>query len=236
MADLNEIFGYKVYKPPPEKEMNVIADLNFRGEVVTLINTDEDVIQNAAFQEILQSLDGERTVKIEDLPPDVRYDGFNKKALYDNRRVTKTNHRSLLEPQRPRINQNLFKVTSEQDSEKYHKESIKAAQMKAARSQQQEQDMLYRLQGNRNELQNSLVGQLTEALHKRNQMNEVSPQHQAYIEKLYLDLRLINPDLALSILTGSNAHASNQTQYIATGGAMDHVKSSKKRSSRHKHY
>jgi hypothetical protein len=36
--------------------------LNFRGEVVTLINTDEDVIQNPAVQEILQSLDGERTV------------------------------------------------------------------------------------------------------------------------------------------------------------------------------
>ncbi len=62
MADLDDIFGYQVYKPPAEKEMNLIEDLNFRGEVITLIDANEDVIQNEAVQQILQSLDGERTV------------------------------------------------------------------------------------------------------------------------------------------------------------------------------
>lgn len=40
----------------------MIADLNFRGEVVTLIDADADVINDPAVQDILQSLDGERTV------------------------------------------------------------------------------------------------------------------------------------------------------------------------------
>ena len=40
----------------------MIQDLNFRGEVVTLIDPDADVIQDPAVQQILQSLDGERTV------------------------------------------------------------------------------------------------------------------------------------------------------------------------------
>ena len=45
-----------------ETTRNMIQDLNFRGEVVTLIDPDADVIQDPAVQQILQSLDGERTV------------------------------------------------------------------------------------------------------------------------------------------------------------------------------
>jgi len=197
--------------------MDIIPDLNFRGEVVTLINTDEDVIQNKAVQEILESLDGERTVKIEDLPPDVRYDGFNKKALYDATKVTRSDVRSLLRPMEPRYNQELFRNTSAQDSEMFQEEALRKAQKKAQNQSQRHEQMLSRVKSNRYQLQQELTAQLTDALNKRKTMNEVTPQHQALIEKLYLDLRLVNPELAFSLLTSSVEQP--QTHYATTGAA-----------------
>ena len=92
--------------------------------------------------------------------------------------------------------------------------------------------MIQRLKGNRLELEQILQGQLLEALNERNNMAEVTPQHQAHIEKLYLDLRLINPDLALSILSG--VQEDEQPQYASTGGAEQHVKSRKHKSSKYR--
>lgn len=93
--------------------------------------------------------------------------------------------------------------------------------------------MIQRLKGNRLELEQVLQGQLLDALNERNNMAEVTPQHQAHIEKLYLDLRLINPDLALSILSG--VQEDEQPTYASTGGAEQHVKSSRKhRSSKYR--
>ena len=92
MSDLNTIFGYQVYKPPPEQDLFVfyilvaekyftkrveklilfffffafwrpiIEDLNVHGELVTLIDPSADVIQDPAVQKIFKSMDGERTV------------------------------------------------------------------------------------------------------------------------------------------------------------------------------
>jgi len=54
MSDLNSIFGYQVYKPPPETDLPVIEDLNVHGELVTLIDPSADVIQDPAVQKNLQ--------------------------------------------------------------------------------------------------------------------------------------------------------------------------------------
>lgn len=155
--------------------------------------------------------------KIEDLPPDVRYDGFNKKAHYDATKVTKSDVRSLLRPMDTRYNHEMFASTSHQDSEKYQEEALRKAQMKAQSQSKKHEDMLSRVKSNRYQLQQELTAQLTDALNKRKYMNEVTPQHQALIEKLYLDLRLVNPELAFSLLTSSVEQP--QTQYATTGAA-----------------
>ena len=164
----------------------------------------------------------------------MRYDGWNKKAVYDNQRINTNLQKSYLEPQKPRVKQNLFKVTSNQDSAAYQKESLRQAQLKAEISHRNDMNMLDRLKDNRKQIEQELQAKLFEALNQRNHMPNVTPQHQAYIEKLYLDLRLINPELALSILTGSVE--PEEPQYITTGGAEEAVKQRKhksKSSSRH---
>ena len=45
----------------------MIADLNCPGEVITLIDPNADVIKDPAVQRIFKSLDGERTVVINQL-------------------------------------------------------------------------------------------------------------------------------------------------------------------------
>jgi hypothetical protein len=167
------------------------------------------------------------------LPPDVRYDGWNKKAVYDSHKIKVGNVKSYIVPEKSRVKQDLFKVTSHQDSEKYQKESLRQAQLAAEISHQQDKNMLNKLKGNRMQLEEDLQSKLFEALNARNHMESVTPQHQAYIEKLYLDLRLINPELALGILTGSVAPPREETQYIATGAAEEAVKSHRK--NKHKH-
>ncbi len=80
--------------------------------------------------------------------------------------------------------------------------------------------MLSRVKSNRYQLQQELTAQLTDALNKRKYMNEVTPQHQALIEKLYLDLRLVNPELAFSLLT-SSVEQPEKNLYAPTGAASE---------------
>lgn len=210
MSDLNDIFGYKVYKPPPEKNLPMIADLNVYGEVVTLIDPNADVIKDPAVQKIFKSLDGERTVKIEDLPPDVRYDGWNKKAQYDKQVIVNnaSNARSNVQPQQPFVNQNLLRE-NENAAAQYNQEALKQAQLKALNAKNNELEFSRQLQETRIALEKEISKQLIEQLAIRAQKQSVTPEQQALIEKLYLDLRLINADLAFGILkTFSNVEPS----------------------------
>jgi len=201
MADLNSIFGYQVYKPPPEQDLPIIEDLNVHGELVTLIDPSADVIQDPAVQKIFKSMDGERTVKIEDLPPDVRYDGWNKKALYDKYIVARNMGKANVQPQAPIVGQNLLKQTS--NNQNAQQELLKQAQQKAEKAINHEQKLVRHLQDTRLSLEKDLHRQLVEQLTIRAQRGSVTPDQQALIEKLYLDLRLINPELALATIKAS---------------------------------
>ncbi|RMZ95930.1 hypothetical protein BpHYR1_004390 [Brachionus plicatilis] len=202
MSDFNDIFGYKVYKPPPEKNIPMIQDLNVAGEVITLIDPSADVIQDPAVQKIFQSLDGERTVKIEDLPPDVRYDGWNKKAQYDNQVIVRgSGSRQNLQPRLPVVESSLLK--DDGNSEKYHQEALRQAQLTAQNTKNSELEFSKQLQETKIALEKEIHRQLVEQLTLRAQKKSVTPEQQALIEKLYLDLRLINPELAFATLKAS---------------------------------
>lgn len=201
MADYNDIFGYKVYKPPPEENIPVIADLNCYGEVVTLIDPNADVIKDPAVQRILKGLDGERTVKIEDLAPDVRYDGWNKKAQYDRDVISVSGNKSGIAPRLPTVNHNLLR--EDENSQRYHEMALRQAQAKANASKRVEMEFVNQLQETRISLEKEIHRQLVEQLTLRAQKKSVTPDQQALIEKLYLDLRLINPELAFATLKAS---------------------------------
>ncbi|CAF0703174.1 unnamed protein product [Brachionus calyciflorus] len=216
MSDFNDIFGYKVYKPPPEKDMPVVQDLNVLGEVITLIDPSADVIQDPAVQKILKSLDGERTVKIEDLPPDVRYDGWNKKAQYDNQVISRnaTGQRQNLQPKLPVVQHNLLKDDGK--SQHYQQEALKQAQLKAQSAKNSELEFSRQLQETKLALEKEIHRQLVEQLTLRAQKKSVTPDQQALIEKLYLDLRLINPELAFATLKASaSLNETNQSEVYA---------------------
>jgi len=216
--EYNDIFGYKVYKPAPEENMPMIADLNCFGEIVTLIDTNADVIQDPAVQRIFQGLDGERTVKIEDLAPDVRYDGWNKKSQYDNKVIMDNiGSRTNMQASLPYVNQNLLKPN---DNQHFHNEALKHAQRKAADTKNDQQEFSRQIQETRLALEKEIQKQLIEQLMIREQKQSVTPDQQALIEKLYLDLRLVNPDLALATLKASQGMSQMQMHQTATRTAQ----------------
>ncbi len=146
--------------------------------------------------------------------------------MYDEKKVNKSKEPVVIKPAAPKNKQNLFTVTSEQDNLKYNREAIRQAQLKAAKQQQVADDMLAKLKANKHDMEKKLKNQLIEALDQRARMENVTPQHQALIEKLYLELRLINPELALRLLQGGSEVPVQQTQYVSTGRAEEHVKHS----------
>ncbi len=154
--------------------------------------------------------------------------------MYDQKKVSKAREPVVIKPAAPKNKQNLFTVTSEQDNLMYNREAIRQAQLKAAKQQQAADNMLAKLKANKQDMEYKLKKQLIEALDQRARMEDVTPQHQALIEKLYLDLRLINPELALQLLQGSSEMpVQQQTQYVSTGRAEEHSKQNQKSSSRH---
>ena len=182
--------------------------------MVTLIDPNADVIKDPAVQRIFKSLDGERTVKIEDLPPDVRYDGWNKKAQYDKQIIAASSSRrgaASLQPRLPYVNQNLLREN--ENSHQFHQEALQQAQLKALNAKNHELEFSRQLQETRIALEKEISKQLIEQLTIRAQKQSVTPEQQALIEKLYLDLRLINPELAFGILKSfSNVDPVQQQQ------------------------
>lgn len=142
------------------------------------------------------------------MPPDVRYDGWNKKAQYDKQIiVNNSGNRTNLQPQLPYVNQNLLREN--ENSQEYHQEALRQAQQKAISAKNSELEFSRQLQETRIALEKEISKQLIEQLTIRAQKQSVTPEQQALIEKLYLDLRLINPDLAFGILkTFSNIENS----------------------------
>jgi hypothetical protein len=133
------------------------------------------------------------------LPPDVRYDGWNKKAQYDKQVInTNLGKRNNLQPQLPYVNQNLLREN--ENNQQFHQEALKQAQLKALNAKNNEIEFSRQLQETRIALEKEISKQLIEQLTIRAQKQSVTPEQQALIEKLYLDLRLINPELAFGIL------------------------------------
>ena len=138
------------------------------------------------------------------MPPDVRYDGWNKKAQYDKHIISRNiGNKYNVQPQLPTLNQNLLQ--EEVNSHEYHEAALRDAQLKAASAKSNEQEFAKQLQETRNALEKEIHRQLVEQLTLRAQKKSVTPDQQALIEKLYLDLRLINPELALATLKASAA-------------------------------
>lgn len=148
--------------------------------------------------------------KIEDLPPDVRYDGWNRKAQYDKQIITRNPAapKTSMQPQLPVVNQNLLK--EDENSQKYKQEALRQAQLKAMNAKNDDLEFNRQLHETKMALEKEIHRQLVEQLTLRAQKKSVTPEQQALIEKLYLDLRLINPELAFATLKASAS--LNETQ------------------------
>jgi hypothetical protein len=145
--------------------------------------------------------------KIEDLPPDVRYDGWSRKAQYDKQVIARNQAAAAaagaasnknLQPQLPVVNQNLLK--EDDKSQQYRQEALRQAQLKAMSAKNEDLEFNRQLQETKIALEKEIHRQLVEQLTLRAQKRSVTPEQQALIEKLYLDLRLINPELAFATL------------------------------------
>ena len=154
--------------------------------------------------------------KIEDLPPDIRYDGWSRKAQYDNQIIARAKQqnssngaaqpgvstaipaKNSLQPQLPVVNQNLLK--EDENSQHYRQEALRQAQLKAMSAKNEDLEFNRQLQETKIALEKEIHRQLVEQLTLRAQKKSVTPEQQALIEKLYLDLRLINPELAFATL------------------------------------
>lgn len=89
------------------------------------------------------------------------------------------------------------------NSEKYHQEALRQAQLTAQNAKNSELQFSKQLQETKIALEKEIHRQLVEQLTLRAQKKSVTPEQQALIEKLYLDLRLINPELAFATLKAS---------------------------------
>lgn len=101
----------------------------------------------------------------------------------------------------PVVNQNLLK--EDQNNQLYHQEALRQAQLKAQNAKNNELEFSRQLQETKLALEKEIHRQLVEQLTLRAQKKSVTPEQQALIEKLYLDLRLINPELAFATLKAS---------------------------------
>lgn len=81
--------------------------------------------------------------------------------------------------------------------------ALRQAQAKANNAKKAEQEFVNQLHETRMSLEKEIHRQLVEQLTLRSQKKSVTPDQQALIEKLYLDLRLINPELAFATLKAS---------------------------------
>lgn len=106
-----------------------------------------------------------------------------------------------VQPQAPVVGQNLLKQSA--NNQNAQQELLKQAQQKAEKAINHEQKLVRHLQDTRLSLEKDLHRQLVEQLTIRAQRGSVTPDQQALIEKLYLDLRLINPELALATIKAS---------------------------------
>lgn len=106
MTDLNDIFGYKLYKPPNE-EIPIVPEMNVYGEIITTVEPNADIISDRTVQALLESLDGERTIKVEEMEPDMRYEDWSQKAVY-NSSVLQSNDARDLQAREPILNQVLL--------------------------------------------------------------------------------------------------------------------------------
>jgi hypothetical protein len=154
--------------------------------------------------------------RIEDLAPDVRYDNWNKKSQFDRQIITSSRATSSasIEPQLPQVKNNLLESLDKHD---YYSDNLLQAQANATANQNKALEFSRELQKTRQALEKEIQKQLIEQLLIREQKKSVTPEQQTLIEKLYLDLRLINPELALATLKASADLANNpQTTLIST--------------------
>lgn len=157
--------------------------------------------EDERISKIPRSLDVSK--KIEDLPPDIRYDVWSRKAQYDNQVLGRAHAQAAqlsmnMQPQLPIVNQNLLK--EDDNSQHYRQEALRQAQLKAMSAKNEDLEFNRQLQETKIALEKEIHRQLVEQLTLRAQKKSVTPEQQALIEKLYLDLRLINPELAFATL------------------------------------
>ncbi len=110
------------------------------------------------------------------------------------------------------MNQNLLKEN--ENSQYYQQEALRQAQQKALNAKNHEQEFSRQLQETRIALEKEISKQLIEQLTIRAQKQSVTPEQQALIEKLYLDLRLINAELAFGILKSFSNVQPQQQQVV----------------------
>lgn len=103
-----------------------------------------------------------------------------------------------MQPKLPVINQNLIKENEK--SYALYQEALDQAKKKAVEEKKVERELSLKLNDTRLALEKEIQRQLIEQLKIRAKNKSVTPDQQALIEKLYIDLRLINAELAFSTL------------------------------------
>ncbi len=104
-----------------------------------------------------------------------------------------------------------------------YQEALEQAKKRAVDQKKAERELSLKIKDTRLALEKEIQRQLIEQLKLRAKNKTVTPDHQALIEKLYIDLRLINADLAFSTLKSfaiyeAKKRASEQSKPI-TGKA-----------------
>jgi len=123
-----------------------------------------------------------------------------------------------VQPKRPVVNQNLIKEN--QNSYALYQEALEQAKMKAVEERKSDKELSLKLKDTRLALEKEIQRQLVEQLKIRAKNRSVTPDQQALIEKLYIDLRLINAELAFSTLKSfaiyeAKKRASEQNKPLA---------------------
>ena len=118
-------------------------------------------------------------------------------------------------PRQPVVNQLSFLANDDKVNTDVALESLKQAQMKAQQVHSQDQQLVKQLQATRMQLEKEIHKQLVEQLTLRAQKRSASPEHQAQIEKLHGDLKLINPQLAHATMKASaDLEGMNMHDYV----------------------
>ena len=178
----------------------------------------------------------------------MRYEDWNRKSQFDRQAVAANSRKVRTEsspasnsrqsatsvPQASVANYNLLR--EDEDSQQYNDQALRQARQKANNARKRDDELISSLHETRAHLEKEIHRKLVEQLTKRAQKQSTTPEEQALIEKLYLDLRLINPELAFATLKASAVIESDYQQQQHQQQQHEKVVTTSSSSKQHNHH